>query len=241
MRIALIGYGKMGKAIEKQALKNNHEIAVIIDNEDDWEQKKELLSSADVAIEFSTPDAVLQNLRHCFEMKIPVVCGTTAWHDKLEEIKKECEEKNASLLYASNFSIGVNLFFQFNKQITEIMRQFDNYDVSMKEIHHTEKLDSPSGTAVKLANDIIQLHPNKKEWTEAKTKNADNLHIKCKRKGNTVGTHYVKWSSPIDNITIKHKAKSRDGFVLGALLASEFIIGKKGVFTMEDVLFKKKY
>ncbi len=241
MKIALIGYGKMGKVIEKQALKQKHEITVIIDNETDWKNKKDQLINCDVAIEFSTPDAVLHNLSLCFDMSLPVVCGTTAWHDKLEIVKKECEKKNASLLYASNFSIGVNLFFQFNKYITEIMREFDDYDVSMKEIHHTEKLDSPSGTAVKLANDIIQLHPNKNDWTEEKSTDSDMLRIKCKRKGNTVGTHYLKWDSAIDSISIKHKAKSRDGFVLGALLAAEFIIGKKGVFTMEDVLFKKKY
>ena len=235
MKIALIGYGKMGKEIEQIALSRGHEVVlkISVDNLDDF--TKENLKQADVAIEFTAPDAALQNMYICFEAGVPVVVGTTGWNKFLDEVKNKCYQHNAALLYASNFSVGVNLFFALNKRLAELMAPYNQYEVIMEEIHHTHKLDAPSGTAITLANDILSAHPTKKQWSLEKS-DSENLFINVKRIDPVPGTHSIKYSSEIDDIEIIHTAHNRKGFATGAVIAAEWLVGKKGVFTMNDVL-----
>lgn len=235
MKIALIGYGKMGKEIEQIALSRGHEIVlkISVDNLHDFTIKN--LKKADVAIEFTTPDAALKNMFTCFDAAVPVVVGTTGWNKHLDEVKNYCHQKNAALLYASNFSVGVNLFFALNKRLAELMAPYNQYDVTMEEIHHTQKLDAPSGTAISLANDILALHPTKKQWSLEKS-DAENLLIHAKRIDPVPGTHSIKYTSEIDDIEIIHTAHNRKGFATGAVMAAEWIAGKKGVYNMNDVL-----
>ncbi len=236
MKIALLGYGKMGKEIEKIALERGHEIVVKIDVESDWTNAKTLLASADVAIEFSTPQSTIQNIFHSFDVNVPVVVGTTGWMEQLDHVKQVCEKNGQTLFYASNFSIGVNLFFEINNKLALMMKKQDGYNVTMEEIHHTEKLDSPSGTALKLAEGIIEKYDRKKSWVNEATDKEDVLGIVSKRIDKVPGTHTVTWTSDIDDIELKHTAHNRKGFALGAVMAAEWVRDKRGVFTMHDML-----
>jgi len=236
VKIALIGYGKMGREIEQLALKNDHVIGLIIDIENQHEMTVENLSKCDVAIEFTTPSSVIENLKKCFDAGIPVVTGTTGWNDKFEEISDLCTKKGQTLFHASNFSIGVNLFFATNRYLARLMNNFAEYNVSIDETHHTAKLDAPSGTAITTSDIISEQLKRKDGWTMDDVPADNKIHIKAFREGNVTGIHEVKYDSPIDFLEIKHSAKSRQGFVQGALMAAEFIVGKKGVFTMSDML-----
>jgi len=235
MNIALIGYGKMGKEIETIALKRGHAIVLKIDKDNATDMAGNDLQKADVAIEFSTPHTVLQNIKKCFNAQLPVVVGTTGWYENFEEIKKECAEKKGGLFHATNFSLGVNLFFKVNSYLAELMNRYEDYDVSMEEIHHIHKLDKPSGTAITLANQVISRIDRKSKWS-IDIKNADTLFIKDIREGEVPGTHIIKYHSEIDDIEIMHKAHNRKGFALGAVIAAEFLKGKKGVYTMSDII-----
>lgn len=235
MKIALIGYGKMGHEIEKIAISRNHTINIIIDLDNTDEISSEKFKECDVAIEFTNPSVVLSNIYSCFKSGVPVVTGTTGWHDHLETVIQKCNEAEATLFYASNYSIGVNLFIAINKFVAGIMNNFPDYDVSMKESHHTHKLDAPSGTAITLAEGITDNLSRKKSWTLEKPNN-DEILIDVVREGEITGIHDVLYNSDVDFINLTHHAKNRSGFALGAVLAAEFIKGKKGVYTMKDLL-----
>jgi 4-hydroxy-tetrahydrodipicolinate reductase len=235
MKIALIGYGKMGKAIESLAPERGHEVVCKISStstDEEWQS----IRNCDVAIEFTRPDAAADNIIKCLKLKTPIVVGTTGWMHHMGEIKRICEEENGALLYASNFSLGVNIFFEINRVLAELMNGRKDYQVSMTEIHHTEKLDAPSGTAISLANDIIAHNSLISKWAEGVDSHADVLGIQAERIPNVPGTHQIAYNSEIDKITIEHIAHNRKGFALGALVASEFLLGKQGVYTMKDVL-----
>ncbi|WP_374549437.1 4-hydroxy-tetrahydrodipicolinate reductase [Flavobacterium sp.] len=231
MKIALLGYGKMGKVIERIALERGHEIVLKKSSASTFDG----IENADVAIDFSIPDVAVENISICLEKGIPVVSGTTGWLDDYQKIVDLCEAKNGAFLYGSNFSLGVNLFFELNNYLAQMMSKFKEYNVSMEEIHHTQKLDKPSGTAISLAKDILKNYPEKKDWTIDNTTN-EELFIDVKRIENVPGTHSVFYNSDVDFIEIKHVAHNREGFALGAVVASEWILGKKGVFSMKDVL-----
>ena len=236
MKIALIGYGKMGHEIEKIALQRGHEIVCTIDiNENDKFNSPEF-KSADVAIEFTSPDSALQNFRNAFAANVPVVSGTTGWLEHLGEIKQACKTDGKTFFYASNFSLGVNIFFALNNYLAKIMNQFPDYDVRMEETHHIHKLDAPSGTAITLAEGILDNLDRKKSWLLNETKNENELQIKAFREGEAPGLHTVIYESEADVISIKHDAKSRKGFALGAVVAAEFVKGKKGFLGMNDML-----
>jgi 4-hydroxy-tetrahydrodipicolinate reductase len=236
MKTALIGYGKMGKEIEKIALERGHEIVSIIDvgNLEDFDSPQFL--SAEVAIEFSQPQSAFANYQKCFDRNIPVVAGTTGWLEHLEDIKKICAEHNKTFFYASNYSIGVNIFFAVNQYLAKIMNHFPSYDVKMEEIHHVHKLDSPSGTGITLAEGILENIDRKKQWKEAAEGAAGDLLIHSRREGEVPGIHEIIYESDVDTIRIKHDAKSRKGFALGAVLAAEYVKGKKGFLTMDNML-----
>jgi 4-hydroxy-tetrahydrodipicolinate reductase len=236
MNIALIGYGKMGKEIEQIALSRGHKIVLIIDAHNATTYTPEELKKADVAIEFSTPDSVIGNIYKCFDGGVPIVVGTTGWLHKLDEVKKACIEKKQSLFYTSNYSIGVNLFFKLNTQLARLMNNHKEYNVSMEEIHHIHKLDSPSGTAISLANQAIAQLDEKEKWVNAATKNKNELGIISKRLDEVPGTHTVTYGSDIDEISITHVAYNRKGFALGAVVAAEWVRDKKGVFGMEQLM-----
>ena len=236
MKIALIGYGKMGKAIEEIALHKGHEIVLKIDINTTSDFTKENLQKAEVAIEFTGPHTAFENITKCLEWNVPVVSGSTGWLDNFEKAKKLCEEKNGCLVYASNFSIGVNLFFEINKQLAHLMEPYENYNVSMTETHHTQKKDAPSGTAISLAEQILAQLGRKKKWVNNETNDATDLFIRSERIDPAPGTHTVSYDSPIDSIEITHTAHTRQGFASGALLAAEFTNKKRGIFTMKDVL-----
>lgn len=234
MKIALIGYGKMGHAIEEIALSRGHEIVCRIDkdNQDDFDSPQ--FKSADVAIEFTAPTVALGNYRRAFAAGVPVVSGTTGWLEHLPEVKEACE-KGQTFFYASNFSLGVNIFFAVNKYLAGIMNHFPEYEVSLEEIHHIHKLDHPSGTAITLAEDIISQLDAKSSWTEAQPAPADAVPVVARREGEVPGTHSITYDCPVDSIRITHEAKSRKGFALGAVVAAEFTVGKKGFLTMQDL------
>ena len=236
MNIALIGYGKMGQMIEEIALQRGHQIVLTIniDNLEDFNQQN--ISKADVAIEFTGPDSAFENVKKCFDFGVPVVCGSTGWNDKIEIAKQLCLEKNCSFLHASNFSVGVNLFFEVNKFLAKMMDTHKEYNVSMREIHHTQKKDAPSGTAVTLAEQILENISRKTAWINEEHAAADQIAIASERVDPAPGTHVVKYSSDIDDIEIIHTAHNRRGFALGAVLAAEHIRHKKGIFSMKDVL-----
>jgi 4-hydroxy-tetrahydrodipicolinate reductase len=243
MKIALIGYGKMGKMIESIALDRGHEIVLTIDQNNAKDLNSENLSKADVAIEFSTPGSVLQNISACIQAKIPLIVGTTGWYGHLQKVKDECLAGNSSLMYGSNFSVGVNIFFQINQLVAKMMDKFsDQYDVGMEEIHHIHKLDSPSGTAITIAEDIIQEFHQKKEWVDVKAdEEAVTVHppqhliIESYREGEVPGTHAVIYDSDVDRIELKHVAHGRQGFALGAVLAAEWLKGKNGFYSVKDM------
>lgn len=236
MNIALIGYGKMGKAIEEIALERNHQVVLRINDENLDAFTENNIASADVAIEFTGPHSAFGNLKKLIDYGIPVVCGSTGWTEKLSEINNFCLQKNGSFLYASNFSVGVNIFFELNKKLAELMAAYPEYEVSLEEIHHTQKKDAPSGTAITLAEQVLERVSRKTSWVNNETNNAAELAIISKREDPAPGTHLVKYSSPIDDIEIIHTAHNRKGFALGAVLAAEFIYNKKGIFDMKQVL-----
>jgi 4-hydroxy-tetrahydrodipicolinate reductase len=236
MKIALIGYGKMGKAIEGIALQRGHEVMlrVSIDNlEDNTEEK---IRAADVAIEFTGPESAFDNISRCMRAGVPVVCGSTGWLDRLEEVKEKCRKEGKAFLYASNFSVGVNIFFEVNKRLAELMAPHPDYEVSLVEIHHTEKKDAPSGTAITLAEQILEKIPGKKGWVNHISNNLDEIEIISERIDPAPGKHKILYRSAIDDIEIIHTAHNRQGFATGAVLAAEFIHNKKGIFSMKDVL-----
>ena len=236
MRIALIGYGKMGKAIEEIAVARGHEIVLKIDIDNPEIFTKENLSKADLAIEFTGPQSAFENVKKCIEMGVPLICGSTGWVEKLDAIKKLVEEKKGTFLYASNFSVGVNIFFELNKRLADLMAQHDDYEIQLTEIHHTQKKDAPSGTAITLAEQVLEKIKRKKSWTNEISDIPEELEILSERIDPAAGTHKVKYSSAVDDIEIIHTAHTRKGFALGAVLAAEFIKGKKGWYSMKEVL-----
>ncbi|MBC7886201.1 MAG: 4-hydroxy-tetrahydrodipicolinate reductase [Saprospiraceae bacterium] len=238
MNIALIGYGKMGQTIEEIALRRGHSITCKISSRNLQDFNPRVLQWADVAIEFSTPESAYLNISQCLDIGIPVISGTTGWLLKKGEVERKCIEKKGTFLYAPNFSIGVNIFFEVNKRLAALMNKYEVYDVEISEMHHVAKQDKPSGTAISLAKDIIDRIARKKVWTitPPHDKNSRNLYIESIRKDPFPGTHSVKYTSDIDDIEIIHTAHTRKGFALGAVLAAEWIPGKTGNFTMKDVL-----
>lgn len=236
MKIALVGYGKMGKEIEQIALSRGHSVVLKIDVDNQNEMTPGNLSKADVAIEFTTPHTATANYRACFQAGIPVVSGTTGWLNERADIEKECLENKGCFFYASNFSLGVNLFFELNKVLARMMKPYTQYDVSMTEIHHTQKLDAPSGTAITLAEGILAESQTKKSWTIGRPENPSELHIEPVRKDPYPGLHAIRYESDVDFIEITHNAYNRKGLALGAVLAAEFCLGKSGIFGMADML-----
>jgi 4-hydroxy-tetrahydrodipicolinate reductase len=229
MKIALLGYGKMGKVIEKIALERGHTIVLKKSSTDSFEG----LENADLAIDFSVPNSAVNHITECLNKNIPVICGTTGWLEDYDKMELLCKERNGSFIYGSNFSLGVNVFFELNRQLAKMMQNLKQYNVTMEEVHHTQKLDTPSGTAISLANGIIQ-NSDKTNWSSKKEENS--IYIDAKRIENVPGTHSVFYDSEVDQIEIKHTAHSREGFALGSVIAAEWLLGKKGVFTMKDVL-----
>ncbi len=236
MRILLIGYGKMGKTIEELAIKRGHTIAGKIGSSDEKKLTHISEDLVDVAIEFTRPEAAVANVGYCLENGIPVVSGTTGWLHQRKEINDLCQAKQGAFFYASNFSIGVNLFFQLNKYLAKNINAFPQYNVSIDETHHTQKLDHPSGTAITLADEILQNLQSKLKWVNEPSADMNDLVINSYREENVVGTHVVHYESEVDSIEIKHTAHSREGFALGAVMAAEWLVGKKGVFGMNDML-----
>jgi 4-hydroxy-tetrahydrodipicolinate reductase len=242
MKIALLGYGKMGKIIEKIALSRKHEIVLTIDHETLHELTPENLQKADVVIEFTTPASVLSNIEHCFNANVPIVVGTTGWYEKLPEVKQQCVDGNKSLLWASNFSVGVNVFFHVNKLLAKVMNRYPYYEVQVEEIHHTQKMDSPSGTSITIAEGIINNTDTKNEWVNVLTTDdsdddanvaPNQLLIESLRIDSVPGTHTVIYDSEVDSIEFKHTAHNRNGFALGAVLAAEWLHDKKGFYSVE--------
>jgi len=231
MKIALLGYGKMGKAIEEVALERKHQIVLKVSSK----TKDYTLDNVDVAIDFSIPNVAFGNIKKCLENGVPIVSGTTGWLDKYDQVVAICKKYHGTFLYASNFSLGVNIFFNLNEKLAKIMKNYGEYLPVIEEIHHTQKLDAPSGTAITLAKPILENY-NKQKWVLGVTNNQKELPIIAKRVNEVPGTHIVKYVSKIDEIEIKHTAKSRKGFAIGAVIAAEFVADKKGIFTMKDVL-----
>ena len=230
MKIALLGYGKMGKVIEQIALQRGHEIVLRKSSASSFEG----LNNADVAIDFSVPSSAVTNISECLNNGIPVISGTTGWLEDYNKMVALCEEKNGAFIYGSNFSLGVNLFFELNNYLAKMMSKFNQYKVTMEEIHHTQKLDAPSGTAISLAKGVIE-NSNYSNWT-LENPNENEIQIDAKRIENVPGTHSIFYTSEVDTIEIKHTAHNRDGFALGSIIAAEWLVGKKGVFSMKDVL-----
>lgn len=236
MNIALIGYGKMGKEIEQIALSRGHAIVLKVDKDNAETYTVEELKRADVAIEFSIPKSAVDNIYKCFDANVPVVVGTTGWLGTLKEVQSKCVDNNQALFYASNYSIGVNLFFKLNEYLAKLMNAYPEYNVSMEEIHHVHKLDSPSGTAITLANQVIEQIQKKEKWVEGPAGNTNELSIVAKRLDEVPGTHSITYSSTVDEISISHIAHNRKGFALGAVIAAEWIVGKKGIYGMSDLM-----
>ena len=236
MNIALIGYGKMGKIIEQVAVSRGHHVKIKIDlnNLDDFNQTN--FNNIDVAIEFTGPHTAYNNILKCLELKTPVVCGSTGWLEHLSDIEEKCMSSKGSFLYASNFSVGVNIFFEVNKKLAQLMEGKNQYGISIKEIHHTQKKDAPSGTAITIAEQILSNNSSKETWVNDEPTSKSELYIKSERIDPYPGLHEVKYSSDIDEIQIIHNAHSRDGFALGAVMAAEYVANRKGIFTMKDVL-----
>ena len=236
MRIVLIGYGKMGKEIERIAMNRGHQIVSTIDIENPDDLNSLTNKEVDVAIEFSNPVSAFSNIMKCIEKQIPIVCGTTGWLEKKAEVEKATQSFDSTFFYASNYSIGVNLFFKLNKQLAKLMQPHAGYDIYTNEIHHIEKKDSPSGTAITIAEGIMSQYPNKKKWVNNEIPGADEIAIWSQRETTKPGTHTVKYISKVDQIEVTHEAFSREGFALGAVIAAEWILGKKGVLGMDDML-----
>lgn len=236
MNIALIGYGKMGKEIEKILLEKGDNVSLIIDIDNTSDLCKEKMVGADVAIEFTAPHTAYNNIMKCLEIGVPVVCGTTAWLDRYDEVVEECNKRGGAFFYASNYSVGVNIFAEINHRLAQLMDSYQSYDVTMEEVHHTQKKDAPSGTAITLAEGILSGCSRKKSWICGTTTNAEELEIGAIRRSVVPGTHTITWESEADSIKIEHMAKNRSGFALGAVLAAKFLAGKSGVYTMKDLL-----
>ncbi len=236
MRIALIGYGKMGKAIEEVALQRGHEMVIKIDQPNLHEFTKENMARAEAAIEFTSPHTAFDNVKKCLEFDVPVICGSTGWTERLEEMKNICTDKNGAFIYSSNYSVGVNIFFEVNKKLAALMAPHPAYEVILEETHHTQKKDAPSGTAITLAEQILEQVQRKKQWVNELSDHPEDLEIISQRIDPAPGTHSIKYSSVIDDIEIIHTAHNRQGFATGAVLAAEFIKNKKGFFTMKEVL-----
>lgn len=236
MKIALLGYGKMGKEIEKIALERNHHVLLVIDVNNAQDLNDENLKKVDVAIDFSTPASAYKNINQCFQSGVPVVCGTTGWLDRYDEIVTRCKNESQTFFYSSNFSLGVNIFFALNRYLARIMNNYSDYDIAVKEIHHIHKLDAPSGTALTLAKDIIATIDRKKNWELNQASDKSVINIQAVREGEVPGTHIITYDSAVDSIEISHTAKSRKGLALGAVLAAEFIQGKKGCYSMQDII-----
>lgn len=236
MNIALIGYGKMGKTIEAIAVANGHTIGLKIDQDNAADLCEQKVAGIDVAIEFTGPQSAFENVINCLSLGLPVVCGSTGWLEKYDEAKRFCEAKNGTFIYASNFSIGVNLFFEINKTLAKLMSKHSNYDVCLHEIHHTQKKDAPSGTAITLAEQVMEVLPHKTKWINEASNVASDLVITSERIDPAPGTHTITYASAIDSIEITHTAHNRKGFASGALLAAEFATSHQGIFTMKDVL-----
>jgi 4-hydroxy-tetrahydrodipicolinate reductase len=245
LKIALLGYGKMGKAVEKIALSKGHEIVYKVNLENAYDFMPISLENVDVAIDFSMPSAAVDNIVKCFEAHVPIVVGTTGWYEQFDQIKERCLTEGQSMVYSTNFSIGVNIFYKLNRILAKMMTEQAEYNVMIDEVHHTEKKDHPSGTALTLARQILAENKNKTEWvgrllynqnTPSQSVKPHQLLIESRRVGDVTGDHTVKYESMIDEIEITHKAKSRYGFAKGAVLAAEWIIGKKGIYTMDDIL-----
>ena len=231
MKIALLGYGRMGKTIEQIAINRGHDIVLKVDKDDnDYD-----ITKADVAIDFSIPTVAFNNISNCLNNGVPVISGTTGWLENYDNAVELCKEKNGAFIYASNYSLGVNIFFELNKTLAKMMSNLKQYNVSMEEIHHTQKLDAPSGTAISLANDIISNNENYKDW-KLDENGESIIPIVAKRIEDVPGTHTITYKSEVDTINIEHVAHNRQGFALGAVIAAEWIVGKTGVFTMNDVL-----
>lgn len=238
-KLVLSGYGKMGKEVENLALNYGFEVIATIENKAEWESKRSIIIQADVIIDFSTPEVVIDNIYQAFDLNIPIVVGTTGWHANIDTIKVACQNFEGSIVYGSNFSIGVNLFFEINKKLALLMNDHNNYDVDIEEIHHKHKLDSPSGTAITLASQIIENISTKEAWVNTQTPQKNFLPILSIRKDEVPGTHIVSYKSDVDQITITHQAFNRRGFASGALWAANWIVGKKGIYNFSDILFNK--
>ena len=236
MKIALIGYGKMGKELKTLAESRGHTISLIIDVDNREDLTPDNLKQADVAVEFTNPNAALQNIGACFDAHVPVVSGTTGWTDRMDEVRKRCKEENQTFFYASNYSLGVNILFHINRVLADIMNRYPGYDVMMEETHHVQKIDSPSGTAITLAEDILQRIDRKKKWVNRPAKRDDELPVLSYRRDKVPGIHTVRYDSKMDTLTLTHSARNRTGFALGAVMAAEFIVGKTGCFGMKDLL-----
>ena len=237
--LIISGYGKMGKEIEKVARLKGWNILTTIDNQSEWKTKAGILKDGNVIIDFSMPEVVVENIKTAFTLNIPVIVGTTGWNAHFEDIKTLCKKEDRALIYASNFSIGVNIFFETNKYLAKIMNLQEDYEASLEEIHHTEKLDSPSGTAITLAQQIIEEIQRKKSFVNQPAESPSELQVISKRIPHVPGTHIIRYKSEIDEIEIRHTAKSRKGFAQGAVWAAEWILGKKGFFNFNDILFNK--
>ena len=235
MRVAIIGYGKMGHEIEQVLLERGHSVALIIDQDNAHDLRAEKLAGVDVAIEFTTPTTAYTNVRTCIECGTPVVSGTTGWNDRLAELQALCRERGSSMIWSSNYSLGVNITFRLNRYLAELMNRFEGYNVAIEEIHHTQKKDAPSGTAISLANDILERVERKHRWLNEPTEEADAIEITSLREGMVPGTHTVTYTSPDDEIVIKHTLFSRRALALGAVVAAEFVATRKGVFTIDDL------
>ncbi|MFO8054102.1 MAG: 4-hydroxy-tetrahydrodipicolinate reductase [Bacteroidales bacterium] len=237
MNIAIIGYGRMGKEIEKAAIQRGHSICCIIDNEQDWQDQTQKLKKADIAIEFSIPEAVLSNIERCHHFDLPVITGTTGWDKERIQIIEAVKANQKTLFFAPNFSIGVNLFFELNRRFTGLISGHEQYSGSISETHHIHKQDAPSGTAIALANDIIGKHAKYREWAKEKQQHDFQLPVKSSRENEIIGDHHVSWESPMDTIRLSHHAKNRSGFAIGAVIAGEWVKEKTGYYEMADMLF----
>lgn len=236
LKIIIIGYGRMGQEIKQVAEKRGHEVIMTIDKDNQEDFTADNLKKADVAIEFTLPDAAYDNIMKCFESDLPVVSGTTGWMERFYDIRKYCLEKNQAFFYASNYNIGMNLFFKVNEYLAGIMNQYSNYGVEIEETHHVHKVDAPSGTAVSLAEILMEKISRKNKWKKEKAENDDEIPVKSIREDEVPGIHRVMYSSSFDDIELKHSAKSREGFALGAVMAAEFIHNKQGIYSMDDLL-----
>ncbi len=236
MKIAIIGYGKMGREIETAATNKGHDIILKIDMDNIGDLSSEQFKKADVAMEFTTPGTAIDNIKACFDANVPVVCGTTGWAERIAEIEQLCLEKKQTFFYASNFSIGVNILFKLNRWLAEVMNKFPGYEVNLSEIHHIHKKDAPSGTAITLAEDILQRLDRKTSWKNEATENPEILPVISERQGEVPGTHIITCKSTFDMLEVSHQAFNRSVFASGAVMAAEFINGKTGVYKMDDLL-----